>query len=195
MPSSSTPRLPLGAAKSTLEKYTDGVIGWNRAMLARAITLIESNRHDRQEMAQELLNRLLPHTGRSIRVGLTGVPGAGKSALMEALGCRLTAAGHRVAVLAIDPSSVRSGGSLLGDKTRDVVACRRADPRDAAANQGDPPRRRGRRARSPRRGAVAGARRAGDGPRPALLRDERLGPRGGAVLMCQSYPLTMEASL
>ena len=89
-------------------------------MLARAITLIESNLPDHQEMAQELLNRLLPHTGRSIRVGITGVPGAGKSALIEALGCRLTAAGHRVAVLAVDPSSVRSGGSLLGDKTRMV---------------------------------------------------------------------------
>ncbi len=100
--------------------YADGVLGWNRATLARAITLIESNRPDHQELAQELLNRLLPHTGRSTRFGLTGAPGVGKSALIEALGCRLTAAGHRVAVLAIDPSSVRSGGSLLGDKTRMV---------------------------------------------------------------------------
>ena len=120
MPSSSTPRLPQGPAKLTLADYADGVLGWNRAILARAITLIESNRPDHQEMAQELLNRLLPHTGRSIRVGVTGVPGAGKSALIEVLGCRLTAEGHRVAVLAIDPSSVRSGGSLLGDKTRMV---------------------------------------------------------------------------
>ena len=362
MPSPSTPRLPQGAAKLTLADYADGVLGWNRAMLARAITLIESNLPDHQEMAQELLNRLLPHTGRSIRVGITGVPGAGKSALIEALGCRLTAAGHRVAVLAIDPSSVRSGGSLLGDKTRmvrlsadpnafirpspsglvlggvarktretmlvceaagcdvvlietvgvgqseasvasmtdfllvlmvagagdelqgikrglleladmiaitkadgenvnraklaaskyafamhllrsgeqppvvtcssldgsgideiwriivertrerersgvlkaqrsaqaanvDVVAGRRADPRDAAADRGDPPRRRGRRARRPHRGAVAGARRAGDCPRPALLGDERLGPRGRAGLMCRSGELTMAASL
>ena len=120
MPSSSTPRPPQGVAKLTLADYADGVLGWNRAMLARAITLIESNLPDHQEMAQELLNRLLPHAGRSIRVGITGVPGAGKSALIEALGCRLTAAGHRVAVLAVDPSSVRSGGSLLGDKTRMV---------------------------------------------------------------------------
>jgi LAO/AO transport system kinase len=120
MPSLSTPRLAQRAARLTLAAYADDILGWNRAILARAITLIESNRPDHQEMAQELLERLLPHTGRSIRVGLTGVPGAGKSALIEALGCRLTAAGHRLAVLAIDPSSVRSGGSLLGDKTRMV---------------------------------------------------------------------------
>jgi LAO/AO transport system kinase len=104
----------------TLGDYADGVLGWNRAILARAITLIESTRPDHQEMAQELLNRLLPHTGRSIRIGLTGVPGVGKSALIEALGCRLTAEGHRIAVLSVDPSSVRTGGSLLGDKTRMV---------------------------------------------------------------------------
>jgi GTPase len=120
MPSPSTPRPPQGAARLTLAAYADGILGWNRAILARAITLIESIRPDHQEMAQELLNRLLPHTGRSIRVGLTGVPGAGKSTLIEALGCRLTAEGHRLAVLTIDPSSVRSGGSLLGDKTRMV---------------------------------------------------------------------------
>jgi LAO/AO transport system kinase len=120
MTSPSTPPLAQGAARLTLAVYADGVLGWNRAILARAITLIESNRPDHQGMAQELLDRLLPHTGRSLRVGLTGVPGAGKSALIEALGCRLTAEGHRVAVLAIDPSSVRSGGSLLGDKTRMV---------------------------------------------------------------------------
>ncbi len=119
-PSPSTPHLPQAAARLTLANYADGVLGWNRAILARAITLIESNRADHQEMAQELLNRLLPHTGRSIRVGITGVPGVGKSALIEALGCRLTAEGHRLAVLSIDPSSVRSGGSLLGDKTRMV---------------------------------------------------------------------------
>jgi len=118
MPSPTTIRLPQGAASLTVADYAEGVLGWNRAMLARAITLIESSRADQEQMAQELLNRLLPHTGRSIRVGLTGVPGAGKSALIETLGCRLTAEGHRLAVLTIDPSSVRSGGSLLGDKTR-----------------------------------------------------------------------------
>ena len=120
IPSSSTPRLPQGGAGLTLADYAGGVLGRNRTILARAITLIESNRPDHQEMAQELLNRLLPQTGRSIRVGITGVPSVGKSALIEALGCRLTAEGHRLAVLSIDPSSVRSGGNLLGDKTRMV---------------------------------------------------------------------------
>jgi LAO/AO transport system kinase len=116
---SSTPPVPARARASlTVADYAEGVLAWNRTMLARAITLIESNRPEHQAMAQELLNRLLPHTGRAIRVGLTGVPGAGKSAFIEALGCRLTPAGHRVAVLSIDPSSVHSGGSLLGDKTR-----------------------------------------------------------------------------
>jgi len=118
MLSTPTPRLPQGASRLTLAAYADGILGWNRAILGQAITLIESNRPDHQRMAQELLDRLLPHTGGSIRVGLTGVPGAGKSTLIEALGCSLTAEGHRIAVLAIDPSSVRSGGSLLGDKTR-----------------------------------------------------------------------------
>ena len=118
--SPSIPYSPRDPARLTFEDYRDGVLGWNRAILARAITLIESNRSDHHEMAQELLNQLLPHTGRSIRIGVTGVPGVGKSALIEALGCRLTAEGHRVAVLSIDPSSVRSGGSLLGDKTRMV---------------------------------------------------------------------------
>jgi len=117
---SSSPPTPQDAARLTLADYVESVLGRNRTMLARAITLMESNRPDHEQIAQELLNRLLPHTGRSIRVGLTGGAGVGKSALIEALGCRLTAEGHRVAVLAIDPSSVRSGGSLLGDKTRMV---------------------------------------------------------------------------
>ena len=119
-PSPSTSHPPQGLASLTLADYASGVLGWNRAVLARAITLIESTRPDHQEVAQQLLNRLLPHTGRSIRIGITGVPGVGKSALIEALGCQLTAEGHRIAVLSIDPSSVRTGGSLLGDKTRMV---------------------------------------------------------------------------
>jgi len=86
MASASTPCLPRGAARLTVADYADGVLGWNRAILARAITLIESNRPDHEEMAQELLNRLLPHTGGSIRVGLTGVPGAGKSTLIVEIG-------------------------------------------------------------------------------------------------------------
>lgn len=102
----------------TVDDYADGVLSGDRAMLGRAITLVESRRYEHQEMAQELLVRLLPHTGRSIRVGITGVPGAGKSTTIEALGCNLTGAGHKVAVLAIDPSSQVTGGSILGDKTR-----------------------------------------------------------------------------
>ncbi|MFO0566476.1 MAG: methylmalonyl Co-A mutase-associated GTPase MeaB [Polyangiaceae bacterium] len=89
-----------------------------RRTLAKAITLIESSRADHQLLAQSLLARLLPHTGRALRVGVSGVPGAGKSTFIEALGLHLIGAGHRVAVLAVDPSSAVSGGSILGDKTR-----------------------------------------------------------------------------
>jgi LAO/AO transport system kinase len=110
--------LPPRRRGPSVEEYAAGVLGRNRPMLARAITLVESRKAEHEVMAADLVNRLLPHTGRSIRVGLTGVPGAGKSALIEALGCWLIAQGHRVAVLSIDPSSTRSGGSLLGDKTR-----------------------------------------------------------------------------
>lgn len=101
-----------------LDDYVDGVRACDRAVLGRAITLIESSRPDHQRLAQDLLSVLLPDTGGAHRVGLTGVPGVGKSTLIDALGTRLTAAGHRVAVLAIDPSSQRTGGSILGDKTR-----------------------------------------------------------------------------
>src|SRR5579883_2064940 len=104
----------------TLEDYLAGVLDRDRAVLGRAVSLIESGRRGDQRLAQELLERLMPHTGGSIRVGITGVPGAGKSTLIEALGCRLTAAGHRVAVLAVDPSSPVSGGSILGARTRMV---------------------------------------------------------------------------
>ncbi|MDR3497671.1 MAG: methylmalonyl Co-A mutase-associated GTPase MeaB [Parvibaculum sp.] len=90
----------------------------DRPALARGITLIESTRADHQEAAQALLTMLLPDTGRAVRLGLSGAPGVGKSTFTEALGTFLTGQGHRVAVLAIDPSSARSGGSILGDKTR-----------------------------------------------------------------------------
>jgi LAO/AO transport system kinase len=90
----------------------------DRAALSRAITLVESTRADHRLAARALVSELLPATGRSIRVGLTGVPGVGKSTLIDQLGSNLTAAGHRVAVLAVDPSSTRSGGSILADKTR-----------------------------------------------------------------------------
>lgn len=90
----------------------------SRAALARAITLVESRRSDHQALARELVQMLLPDTGKAFRVGITGSPGVGKSTTIDALGIYLTEQGHRVAVLAVDPSSARSGGSILGDKTR-----------------------------------------------------------------------------
>jgi LAO/AO transport system kinase len=90
----------------------------DRAALARAITLVESTRTDHREQAQELLLELMPHAGSAMHVGITGVPGVGKSTAVEALGMYLIGRGHRVAVLAVDPSSTRTGGSILGDKTR-----------------------------------------------------------------------------
>ena len=96
----------------------EGVLAGDRRAVARAITLVESRRGDHREQAQELLVELLPHTGGARRVGISGVPGVGKSTFIDQLGVDLTAAGSRVAVLAVDPSSARSGGSILGDKTR-----------------------------------------------------------------------------
>ena len=90
----------------------------DRRALARAITLVESLRPDHRETAQELLNLVLPKTGNSVRIGISGTPGVGKSTFIEAFGKLLTGAGHKVAVLTVDPSSQRSGGSILGDKTR-----------------------------------------------------------------------------
>jgi LAO/AO transport system kinase len=90
----------------------------DRATLARAITLIESKRPDHQAKAHQLVQELLPLTGNAIRVGITGAPGVGKSSTIDTLGSHLTAIGHRLAVLAVDPSSTRTGGSILGDKTR-----------------------------------------------------------------------------
>ena len=99
-------------------QLASGVIAGDRALLARSITLVESTLPRHQAAAQELINRLLPRTGGAVRVGVSGLPGAGKSTLIDALGTRLTARGHRVAVLAVDPSSARTRGSILGDKTR-----------------------------------------------------------------------------
>jgi LAO/AO transport system kinase len=96
----------------------EGVLAHKRRALAKAITLVESTRADHQVRAQGLLEALLPHTGRSIRIGISGAPGAGKSTFIEALGLYLIEGGHKVAVLAVDPSSAISGGSILGDKTR-----------------------------------------------------------------------------
>ncbi|MEO3760524.1 methylmalonyl Co-A mutase-associated GTPase MeaB [Mycobacterium sp. B14F4] len=94
------------------------VTSGDRAALARAITLVESTRADHRGEAQELLLKLMPHAGKAMHVGITGVPGVGKSTAIEALGIHLIEQGHRVAVLAVDPSSTRTGGSILGDKTR-----------------------------------------------------------------------------
>lgn len=102
----------------SLAEYEAGVLQGDVAILARALTLVESSNPRHQRLAEELLIRLLPHTGRSIRVGITGAPGAGKSTFIESLGMRLVRLGRRIAVLAVDPSSGISGGSILGDKTR-----------------------------------------------------------------------------
>ncbi len=101
-----------------LDDYVRGVRSGDRAMLARAITLVESLKAEHQALAQQLLKTLLPLTGNAFRVGITGVPGVGKSTMIDQLGTNLTEAGKSVAVLAVDPTSSRSGGSILGDKTR-----------------------------------------------------------------------------
>ncbi|MGQ9527320.1 MAG: methylmalonyl Co-A mutase-associated GTPase MeaB [Chloroflexus sp.] len=114
------PSSPTGVARRqlTVEEYVTGVRNGDRTILARAITLIESNAPAHMAQAQAVLAALLPYTGGSLRVGITGVPGVGKSTFIEALGTMLCERGHRVAVLAIDPSSSISRGSILGDKTR-----------------------------------------------------------------------------
>ncbi|MEW2316216.1 methylmalonyl Co-A mutase-associated GTPase MeaB [Streptomyces bauhiniae] len=101
-----------------LDTYVKGVLDGKRALVARAITLVESTRPQHRALAQELLTELLPHSGRARRIGVSGVPGVGKSTFIDAFGTMLTEQGHRVAVLAVDPSSTRTGGSILGDKTR-----------------------------------------------------------------------------
>ncbi|HWU08692.1 MAG TPA: methylmalonyl Co-A mutase-associated GTPase MeaB [Streptomyces sp.] len=101
-----------------IDAYVKGVLDGKRAFVARAITLVESARPDHRALAQRLLGELLPHAGQARRIGVSGVPGVGKSTFIDALGTLLTGLGHRVAVLAVDPSSSRTGGSILGDKTR-----------------------------------------------------------------------------
>ncbi len=120
-------RRPARSRRLTLDDYEKGVLGGDRVILARAITLVESNNPGHFDDAQELIQRILPHTGQAIRVGITGIPGAGKSTFIEALGCYLTGQEKKVAVLAVDPSSTISGGSILGDKTRMEKLAR--DPR------------------------------------------------------------------
>ena len=102
-----------------LEQYVEGVLGGDRMVLARAITVVESNLASDGELAARMLDALLPHTGHARRVGITGVPGVGKSTFIDALGMYLIGeCGENVAVLSVDPSSPISGGSILGDKTR-----------------------------------------------------------------------------
>ena len=103
---------------SLAQSVIHGSSNAQRRAIAKAITLLESTRADHREQADELLTSLLPHTGKSFRLGLSGVPGVGKSTFVEVLGLYLIGLGHRVAVLSIDPSSTVSGGSILGDKTR-----------------------------------------------------------------------------
>ncbi len=111
-------RAPTGRATLTVADYVAGVRVGDRAMLARAITLVESTRREHRALAQQVLQELLPETGKAIRLGITGVPGVGKSTTIDQLGVNLVEAGHKVAVLAVDPTSKRTGGSILGDKTR-----------------------------------------------------------------------------
>src|SRR3954454_12208404 len=103
---------------SPVSELAAAIRGGDRAALPRAITLVESTRPDHREQAQQLLLELMPEAGTAMHVGITGVPGVGKSTAIEALGMMLIEQGHRVAVLAVDPSSTRTGGSILGDKTR-----------------------------------------------------------------------------
>src|SRR4051795_353991 len=103
---------------SPVSELAAAIRGGDRAALPRAITLVESTRPDHREQAQQLLLELMPEAGTAMHVGITGVPGVGKSTAIEALGMSLIEQGHRVAVLAVDPSSTRTGGSILGDKTR-----------------------------------------------------------------------------
>ncbi len=100
------------------QDYIDGVLAQNRRIVAKTITLIESSLPAHQEMAKVIVDALLPHAGEAVRIGITGVPGVGKSTYIESFGLQLVQQGHRVAVLAVDPSSSKSGGSIMGDKTR-----------------------------------------------------------------------------
>ena len=112
--------MPIAMSSRRLDPSTlaDAVLRGDRAALARAITLVESTRADDRDAAEQLLARLLPRAGGAMRLGISGAPGVGKSTFIEAFGLMLIGAGHRVAVLAVDPSSKRAGGSILGDKTR-----------------------------------------------------------------------------
>ncbi len=109
---------PFRRRRLSVEEYVQGILAGDRTILARAITVVESNAAADSDLSQEILRQILPHTGKSMRVGITGVPGVGKSTFIESFGCYLCEQGHRVAVLAVDPSSSLTRGSILGDKTR-----------------------------------------------------------------------------
>lgn len=113
--------------RPTTEEYVAGILAGDITTLSQAITLIESSNPEHYAQAQEIIERCLPHAGKSIRIGITGVPGAGKSTFIEAIGGMVTSLCHKLAVLAIDPSSERSGGSILGDKTRMESICHNPD--------------------------------------------------------------------
>jgi LAO/AO transport system kinase len=104
--------------KYSVPEYVDGILKGNITILSQAVTLIESSKQEHQQLAQEIIEKCLPHTGLSARIGFTGVPGAGKSTSIDSFGMHIIKQGHKLAVLAIDPSSERSKGSILGDKTR-----------------------------------------------------------------------------
>ena len=108
-------------------ELAEAILDGDRRALARAITIIESTRRDHRALSAEVLEKLMPHTGKSIRVGISGAPGVGKSTFIEALGNHVIDAGHKVAVLTVDPSSAISGGSILGDKTRMELLSRREE--------------------------------------------------------------------
>ena len=101
-----------------IQEFIDGVLAQNRRIVAKTITLIESSLPAHQEMAKTIVDTLLPYAGNAVRIGITGVPGVGKSTYIESFGLQLVDQGHQVAVLAVDPSSSKSGGSIMGDKTR-----------------------------------------------------------------------------
>jgi LAO/AO transport system kinase len=105
-------------SKANTDQIAKGILEGNRTLLSKAITLVESNRDDHNDIAQAILEKVLPHAGKSIRIGITGVPGVGKSTFIESFGSFLIEKGYKIAVLAIDPSSRRTKGSILGDKTR-----------------------------------------------------------------------------
>ena len=113
--------------RQLVAELADGVLNGSRRALAQAITLTESTREDHRQAAGELLQQMLPYAGHAIRLGISGVPGVGKSTFVEALGNHVIDEGHRVAVLTIDPSSAISGGSILGDKTRMETLSRRPE--------------------------------------------------------------------